>query len=347
MKSRERFLAACRNEDVDFTPVWFMRQAGRYLPDYREIRKNYSVIEVCKTPAVCEQVTLMPVSELGVDAAVMFADIMLPLEGIGVDFRIEENIGPLVAKPIQDMQDVERLAEFNAERNVPFVIQAIKRVRSKLDTTGQALVGFSGAPFTIASYLIEGLPSRDFTKTKKLMFDNSEAWRTLMSKLARLISEYLCAQIKAGADAIQLFDSWVGALSTTDYEEYVAPYVEAIFHRVGSDHPEMPKIHFGTNTHHLLKSMKKAGGDVFSIDWRIPISEARALLGSEIAIQGNLEPAVLLSRDREKFVARRIQSVLDDNDGRNGHIFNLGHGILRETPVENAKFVVDYVHKNT
>jgi uroporphyrinogen decarboxylase len=348
LEPRERFLAACRSEKVDCTPVWFMRQAGRYLPGYREVRAKYSVLEIAKTPSACELVTLMPVKELGVDAAVMFADIMLPLEGMGINFRIEENLGPMISNPITGLNDVEKLREFDPQRDVPYVLEAIKRVRAKLNETNHALVGFSGAPFTIASYLIEGQPSRDFTRTKKLMFDKPEVWDLLMSKLTDMISKYLSAQIKSGVDAIQLFDSWVGSLAKSDYEEFVAPFVERIFNHISIDHPDTPKIHFGTNTFHLLKSMKeKVGGDVYSIDWRIPIDRARGILGKETAIQGNLEPAVLLSSDREGFIAKRTQQVLDDNAGSMGHIFNLGHGILRDTPPENAKFVVDYVHKNS
>lgn len=346
MKPRDRFLAACTSEKVDFTPVWFMRQAGRYLPGYKEIRKKHSIVEIYKTPKTCEQVTLMPVKELGVDAAVIFADITLPLEGIGVDFHIEENLGPVIANPIRGKEDAERLGSFDAKRDVPFILEAISRVRSKLDQTNTALVGFSGAPFTIASYLIEGQATREFTKTKKLMFDDTEAWNILMSKLAELVGDYLCAQIKAGADAVQLFDSWVSAVTARDYEEFVAPYVRKIFRRVKSEYPDTPTIHFGTNTLHLLKSMESAGGDVFSIDWRTPISTARQILGKSKAIQGNLEPTVLLS-DRSGFIKKRTQDVLDDNGGKLGHVFNLGHGILRETPVENAKFVVKYVHKNS
>ncbi len=347
MKPKERFLAACNAEDVDFTPVWFMRQAGRYLPGYKQVRAKFTVLEIAKTPSACEEVTMMPVKELGVDAAVMFADIMLPLEGMGVAFRIEENVGPIISNPIQNMQGVEKLREFDPKLHVPYVLEAIKRIRTKLDTTGHALVGFSGAPFTIASYMIEGAPSRDFTKTKRLMFDEPETFALLMSKLGDMISKYLSAQINAGVDAVQLFDSWVGALAVGDYQEYVLPYVKQIFDYVSKEHPDTPTIHFGTNTTHLLQAMKKAGGDVFSIDWRTPISYAREVLGNGTAIQGNLEPAVLLSGDREGFIAKRTQAVLDDNAGHRGHIFNLGHGILRETPVENAKFVVDYVHRNS
>ncbi|MHB1907487.1 MAG: uroporphyrinogen decarboxylase [Nitrososphaerales archaeon] len=344
MTPKERFLAACFREQVDTTPIWFMRQAGRYLPGYREIRKTHEVLEIAKTPSLCEQVTMMPVGELGVDAAVMFADIMLPLEGMGVEFRIEENVGPIISKPIRSLEDVERLKESDPQRDVPFVLEAIRRLRVRLDETDHALVGFSGAPFTLASYMIEGMPSRDFTNTKQMMFDNKDAWTLLMSKLSNMVSKYLSSQVKAGVDAIQLFDSWVGALSKEDYGNFVRPFSKEIFDHLSKDHPGTPKIHFGTNTYHLLESMQGLG-DVFSVDWRTSISGARKLLG-KVAIQGNLEPAVLLSNNKNGFIAKRAQAVLDDNRGERGHIFNLGHGILRNTPVENAKFVVDYVHKN-
>ena len=277
----------------------------------------------------------------------MFADIMIPLEGMGVNFRIEENIGPIIPNPMRSIADIEKLRDFDAKRDVPFVLETIRRVRIKLDETNHALVGFSGAPFTIASYLIEGQPSRDFTNTKKLMFNNREAWALLMLKISDMISTYLSAQIEAGVDAVQLFDSWIGPCQTSDYQEFVIPYVERIFKHVRGTHPDTPTIHFGTNTGHLLRLMKeKRCGDVFSVDWRIGIGEARSILGDNTAIQGNMEPAVLLASDRE-FIRKRTQQVLDDNGGARGHIFNLGHGILRDTPVETAKFMVDYVHGNT
>jgi uroporphyrinogen decarboxylase len=328
---------------VDYTPVWFMRQAGRYLPGYREIRKNYGVLEAAKTPKVCRDITLMPVKELGVDAAVMFADIMLPLEGVGVKFRIEENVGPIIENPIASLEDVEKIRDFNPKEHVPYILEAIQLIRAGLDN--HALVGFAGAPFTVASYLIEGGPSREFAKTKKVMFDDRETWNLLMSKLTEMTSEYLSAQIDAGVDAVQLFDSWVGTLSPEDYEEYVSPFVMQVFGFIKKNHSSTSKIHFGTNTLHLLPLMKDNGGDVFSVDWRMPLDEAREIVGESFGIQGNLEPAVLLARDTD-FIARRAQQVLDENGGRNGHVFNLGHGILRNTPVENAKFVVDYVHNH-
>jgi uroporphyrinogen decarboxylase len=347
LKPRDRFLAACRTEEVDMTPVWFMRQAGRYLPGYMEVRKSHTIIEICKTPKICEEVTLMPVVELGVDAAVMFGDIMLPLEGIGVDFHIEENLGPVIRNPIRGREDADRLRKFSASKDVPFMLEAIARVKSRLAKQGTALLGFSGAPFTIASYMIEGQATREFTRTKKLMFDDSDTWRILMSKLTEMVSDYLCAQIESGVDAVQLFDSWIGTLTAMDYEKFVFPFVAEIFKRVKNEYPHAPTIYFGTNTFHLLNSMRKAGGDVLSIDWRTPINTARQILGKSTSVQGNLEPAVLLSNDIDGFIKERTQAVLDDNDERPGHVFNLGHGILRETPVPNAKFVVDYVHKNS
>lgn len=318
-----------------------MRQAGRYLPGYREIRKNYSVLEAARNPELCRDITLMPVKELGVDAAVMFADIMLPLDGMGVKFKIEENVGPIIENPIASLEHVDKLRDFNPKENVPYTLEAIRLVRARLDNN--ALVGFAGAPFTVASYLIEGGPSREFSKTKKIMFDNREMWRLLMTKLARMTSKYLSAQIDAGVDVVQLFDSWVGALSPEDYKEYVSPYVTEVFGFITKNHPSTPKIHFGTNTRHLLALMRDNGGDVLSVDWRFPLDEARKIVGDSFGIQGNLEPAVLLSSDSD-FIANRAQKVLDKNGGRNGHVFNLGHGILRDTPVENAKFVVEYVH---
>ncbi|MGI0079081.1 MAG: uroporphyrinogen decarboxylase [Nitrososphaerales archaeon] len=347
MSPRERFLAAARGENVDRTPVWFMRQAGRYLPEYRELHVQYSILDICKTPELSKEVTLMPVKLLGVDSAVMFADIMLPLEGMGVKFHIIENLGPVILDKVRDVTAAEKIKKFEAKRDVPYVLEGIKIVKDGLKETDTALVGFSGAPFTIASYLIEGQPSRDYSNTKNLIYNDKGAWDILMKKLSEMVSDYLAAQIEGGADAVQLFDSWVGALSVSDYVEFVVPYTRSIFSRLARDYPDVPKIHFGVNTFHLLKSMnEKAGGDVFSIDWRIPISVASEILGKHVPIQGNLEPAVLLSRDRE-FISQRTQHVLDEAKDLEGHIFNLGHGVMRETPVENAKFVVDYVHTNT
>ena len=351
LSGRERLLSAARGEEVDCTPVWFMRQAGRYLPQYREIRKRYSILEICKMPDLCKNVTLMPVKELGVDAAVMFADIMLPLEGIGIKFQIEDNLGPVISNPVTKISSAEQLKTFDAKRDVPFVLQAIKKTREQMDKESKAaaLVGFSGAPFTLASYIIEGQATRDFTKTKNLMYNDGDTWRVLMTKLSKMVSDYLSAQIESGVDAVQIFDSWVGSLSIQDYTKFVSPYTERISDTLRKDYPDTPRIHFGTNTLHLLKPMSRGikKGDVFSIDWRIPINTAKKILGSKTPIQGNLEPAVLLSNDKRGFIAERTQEVIEEAKSLAGHIFNLGHGMLRDTPVENAKFVVDYVHAHT
>jgi uroporphyrinogen decarboxylase len=347
MSPRERLLAASRGESVDCTPVWFMRQAGRYLPEYRELHVKYSVLDICKMPELCKEVTLMPVKQLGVDSAIMFADIMLPLEGMGVKFHIIENLGPVIVSKIRDISAAEELKKFEAKRDVPYVLEGIKIVKEGLKETDTALIGFSGGPFTIASYLIEGQASRDYTNTKNLMYNDKQTWLILMEKLSSMISDYLSAQIEVGVDVVQLFDSWIGVLSDSDYVEFVAPFAKQIFSRLSHDYPDVPKIHFGTNTSHLLKSMKeKVGGDVFSVDWRIPIRSASEILGKDISIQGNLEPAVLLSNEKD-FISRRVNEVLEQAEDLDGHIFNLGHGVLRETPVENAKFTVDYVHSHT
>lgn len=339
-------LAACRQEPVDQTPVWFMRQAGRYLSGYKEIRASHSIIEICKTPSICETVTVMPVKELGVDAAVMFSDIMLPLEGIGIKFEIEENIGPVIQNPLRSSEDVRSLGTFNPSQQMPFFSESIRRVKEHLQPTKQAVIGFSGAPFTLASYIVEGRPSRDFTQVKKLMYSDKVAWDALMSKLADIVFDYLAFQIGAGVDIVQIFDSWVGALSAYDYAEFVAPYTGSILDRLRSDFPDTPTIHFGTNTAHLLGEIYRiASSNVFSLDWRISISEARKILGKS-GVQGNLDPVVLLCADRD-FISKRVQRVIDDNQGEKGHIFNLGHGILKDTPVENARYVVNYVHENT
>ena len=349
MTPRERFLAACNRESVDATPVWFMRQAGRYLREYKEIKGNRPVLEICKIPEICEKITILPLTELDVDAAVMFADIMLPLEGMGVQLHIEEDVGPIIHNKIERLSDAEVLKEFLAKEHIPYVLETIKRVKERLKESKKALIGFSGAPFTLASYMIEGRPSRDFVSTKKMMYGDKETWKLLMTKLSTMVSDYLASQIESGVDSVQLFDSWVGTLSARDYLEYVAPYTNVIFKRLRSEYGSTPTIHFGTGTSHLLRTMKdKVGGDVFSVDWRIPLRQALQILGRDNAIQGNLEPSVLTVDPRMRdFIASRVSEILEEGRDAEGHIFNLGHGVLRETPVENAKYVVNYVHENS
>ena len=319
-----------------------MRQAGRFLPGYRKIREKYEVLKICKDPELCAKVTTMPVESLGVDAAIMFADIMLPLEGMGVNFRIENGVGPIIKKPIIDTRSAEGLAELSPASDVPYVLEAISITKKMLDGR-TPLIGFCGAPFTIASYLIEGRPSRDFTRVKTIMYRDRKTWELLMGRLADSMGEYLQAQIDAGVDAIQVFDSWVGCLSPQDYHNYVLPYSQRIFKKL--EKSGVPRIHFGTGTGNFLEEMKKAGGDVFGVDWRIPIDTAWQRLGYDVAIQGNLDPAAVLADSRllESFAAEILKRV----GGRQGHIFNLGHGMLSEASAETVAELVRFVHEST
>lgn len=338
----DRFIRACRRQEVDATPVWFMRQAGRLLPEYRKIREKHEVLAICKDPELCAKVTAMPVEVLGVDAAIMFADIMLPLEGMGVKLKIEEGIGPVIKEPITDHRSAAALEELDAATDVPFVFDAIRLVKKMLDGR-TPLIGFSGAPFTIASYLIEGRPSRDFAKVKSLMYRDPKTWHLLMGTLADSMSAYLRAQIDAGVDAVQLFDSWVGCLSPQDYRNYVLPYSQRIFKNLAS--LGVPRIHFGTGTSNFLEETKQAGGDVFGVDWRIPIDTAWRRLGSDVAVQGNLDPAAMLADIEvlKSFAADVLLRV----KGRPGHIFNLGHGMLPDASAKTVAELVKFVHEST
>ncbi len=338
----DRFLKACKRFPVDATPVWFMRQAGRYLPEYRKIREDHDVIAISKSPELASEVSSLPVKVLGVDAAIMFADIMLPLEGMGVKFEIKEGLGPVIQEPMRTVRDVEALRELHPDADVEFVLEAIKLTKEKLSGLAP-LIGFSGAPFTLASYLIEGHATRDFVNTKALMYQEPETWRMLMEKLATAMTDYLKAQVHAGVDAVQLFDSWVGCLGPQDYRQYVLPYSQRIFKDL--ERAGVPRIHFGTGTATLLEEMREAGGDVFSVDWRIPIDEAWRRLGHDVSIQGNLDPASLLGD--LTLVKNQASDILTRVGGRPGHIFNLGHGMLQDAPVDNVKQLVTYVHNQT
>lgn len=336
----DRLVKACRRQPVDATPIWFMRQAGRFLPQYRKIREKHDVIAICKNPDLCAEVTKLPVDALGVDAAIMFADIMLPLEGMGINFEVKEGLGPVIKEPITDLESVKSLHELEPKESVPFVIEAISKTRKTLNVP---LIGFCGAPFTLASYLIEGKPTRDFTNTKALMYRDRETWHALMNRLATAMVGYLKAQVQAGVDVVQLFDSWAGCLSPQDYHHYVLPYSQQIFKELEGTH--VPRIHFGTGTSNLLEEMKQAGGDVFSVDWRIPIDVAWERLGYDVGIQGNLDPAVLLGN--MELVKSQAAQILAKVGGRAGHIFNLGHGMLPETSPENVRQLVEFVHEST
>lgn len=338
----DRFLRACRREPVDATPVWFMRQAGRYMAEYRAIRAKYTLLEICKNPELATQVTLQPVHALGVDAAILFADILLPLEPMGAPFQFAAGEGPIVESPIRTAQDVERLRVFEIEEGLGYVLGALRLIRRELDGK-TPLIGFAGAPFTLASYLIEGGKSSQYALTKRLMYQEPRTWHALMHKLSEVVRRYLLAQIAAGAQAVQLFDSWVGSLSPTDYAAFVQPHVRQILANLPVN--EVPVIHFGTGTATLLELQRDAGGTVIGVDWRTPIDSAIDRLGPRVAVQGNLDP-LLLDAPRE-LLSQRIDELLLAVGGRDGHIFNLGHGILPETSVSAAKFVVDTVHQRT
>jgi uroporphyrinogen decarboxylase len=335
----DRFLRACRREPVDRTPIWLMRQAGRYMPEYRALRQRHDMLTMCRTPELTVEVTLQPLRRFDLDAAILFSDIMIPLQGMGVDFEIRESIGPVVANPVRDATGAARLRVIEPEQAVPFVIESVRQLRQELRDR-VPLIGFAGAPFTLASYIVEGHPSRELLHTKELMYCDPAAWHTLMDRLAESISAYLLAQIRAGAQAVQLFDSWVGALSPRDYYQFVLPYSKRIFASIKPT--GVPAIHFGTGTATLLELMKQAGGDVIGIDWRVPIDQAFKRLG-DVAIQGNLDPAVMLTTP--EIVEKQAREILSWADGRPGHIFNLGHGILPGTPLENVTRLIDTVHK--
>ncbi|MCZ6530802.1 MAG: uroporphyrinogen decarboxylase [Chloroflexi bacterium] len=338
----ERFLRACRRLPVDQTPVWFMRQAGRYMAEYRELRQKYSLLEICRQPELAAQVTLQPIEHLGVDAAILFADILLPLIPMGAELEFVAGRGPVIANPVRSKADINKLRPVDVRTQLDYVMEALRIVRPALPG-GVALIGFAGAPFTVGSYLIEGGPSRKFERTKSLMYADPQSWHALMERLAEIVSDYLVAQIEAGAQAVQIFDSWVGALSPADYVEYVQPYSEVIFKRIRQT--GAPAIHFGTGTSTLLPLMFEAGGEVIGVDWRIPLDRAWELLGAEAGLQGNLDPTALLGP--RTVLKRQVERVLREAGGRPGHIFNLGHGVLPSTPIENVKWVVELVQSST
>jgi uroporphyrinogen decarboxylase len=333
---RGTFLEAARRRPVDVTPVWLMRQAGRSLPEYRKLRERWSLVEIVAQPELCAEVTLQPVRRLGVDAAVMFADIMLPLRGMGVEFELVENVGPVIAQPIGSAADVGRLRVPEGDEAAPQVIAAVRHVVAESPVP---VICFSGAPFTLASYLIEGAPTRDFTKVKAFMYNEPLAFDVLMEKLATTMSRYLKAQVAAGASAVQLFDSWVGALALEDYETRVVQHTRAIFDALAP--LEVPRIHFGTNTATLLEAIARSGPDIVSLDWRIPLDEGWRRAGLDRGLQGNLDPAVLLGP--AELVRERTRDVLRQAGGRAGHIFNLGHGVLPDTPLANLQLLVETV----
>ena len=335
-----RFLRACRRQTVDVTPVWFMRQAGRYMPEYRAIRSKHTLLDICSQPELATEVTLQPVNKLNVDAAILFSDLLLPLAPMGLPFDFIKGEGPSIHEPIRSVEDVHRLQQFEPREALSHVLATIGLVRHELD--GELpLIGFAGAPFTLASYAIEGGPSNNYGKTKAFMYREPTAWHQLCSLFASTISDYLESQVEAGVQAVQLFDSWVGALSPRDYRDFALPHTKKILTAVGK--LDVPVIHFGTGTATLLETMTEAGGTVLGVDWRIPLDEAWARIGHDKAIQGNLDPTLLLGPiDR---MLEAADEILDQAGGRPGHIFNLGHGILPETPVEHVQELARFVHQ--
>lgn len=337
--TNNRFLRACRRESVDQTPVWFMRQAGRYMPEYQRIRAKYSILDICKSPEIAAQVTLQPIERFSLDAAIIFADILLPLVPMGLDLVFKENEGPVIRNPVRHEDDVNRLRIVDGEV-FDFSREAISLALKQLDER-VPLIGFAGAPFTLASYAIEGGGSRSYIKTKRFMFSQPNDWHALLNKFSQVVTDYLLVQIHAGAQAIQIFDSWVGCLSPSDYEVYALPYVKNIIDRLK---PEgVPVIYFGTGTSTLLTLMQKAGSDVIGLDWHVHLDEAWKRLGFNVAIQGNLDPVVLFGPVIE--IERKIKDIMARAGNRSGHIFNLGHGILPQTPVEHVEAAIEFVHK--
>ena len=333
------FLKACRREAAPYTPVWLMRQAGRYLPEYRRVRDRFSFLELCENSDAAAQVTVDTVRRLGVDAAIIFADILLPLVPMGLGLRYEKGDGPRIERTIRSMEDVDRVHPVSVEESLGFVAQTVRLVRKELD--GEVpVIGFAGAPFTVASYAIEGGGSRNYVATKSLMYRRPDVWDRFMRLVSTTTAQYLNMQIEAGAHAVQIFDSWVGCLSPQDYRRFVAPYSREV---IAALRPGIPVIHFGTMTGSLLPDMRDAGGDVIGLDWRVELDETWERLGYGVGVQGNLDPVVLFSNAEQ--VRKSARDILRRAGGRPGHIFNLGHGILPETPVENVLALVDAVHE--
>jgi len=330
---------ALRRERVERTPIWFMRQAGRCLADYRALRERYDILEIARTPELCAQVTTMPVERLGVDAAVLYADIMLPLDGMGVPFHIQPDLGPIVERPVRTLSDVTSLRVIDAAEATPYLFEAIRGLRRDLDPE-TALVGFCGAPFTLASYLVEGRPSREHARAKAMMLGAPEMWARLMDTLVDVLARYLRAQVDAGVDVVQVFDSWAGALSPSDYERCVLPWSRRLFAMVNG----VPRIHFATGNPALLGLLASVDCEAVSVDWRLPLDEAWARIGDR-AIQGNLDPAACLAP--WDVVAERVADVLARAGDRPGHVFNLGHGVLPETDADTLARIVALVHERS
>ncbi|MGE5301328.1 MAG: uroporphyrinogen decarboxylase [Acidobacteriota bacterium] len=336
----DTFLKACRGEKVDYTPVWLMRQAGRYLKEYQEVRAKVDFLTLCKTPELATKVTLQPVDILGVDAAILFSDILIPVEAMGMHLEFSDKKGPILGEPVRNKSGVDKLLIPDTEDSMPFVLETIRMLRREL-AEKVPLIGFSGAPYTLATYIIEGGSSKNFVNTKKMMYQNPGLFQGLMEKITATVIDYLSAQIRAGAQAVQIFDSWGGNLSPFDYESAVFPHVKKAIKALKKF--DVPVIFFVNDCAGLLDLVKKAGADVIGIDWRVDIYKAVKTLGKKVTVQGNLDPCVLFGT--QEHIEERVQDILNKAETARGHIFNLGHGILPETPTENAIAMVEAVHR--
>lgn len=339
MAYNDTFLRACRKEQVDYTPVWYMRQAGRYDPEYRKIKEKFSLLEICKQPELAAEVTLMPVRKLGVDAAILYSDIMNPVASLGIHFDIVKNIGPVIENPIRSVRDVEALKPINVEEDLCHIIETIRILDRELTVP---LITFAGAPFTIASYIIEGRPSKNYLRTKELMYGQPTVWFQLMDKLTEMIIVYLKSHIAAGAKAVQVFDSWVGALSPTDYKQFVYPSIERIFRSLEEE--KAATIYFpGVSSGELLPVLTDLKADVIGLDWRVSIQEGRKRLGGKFTVQGNLDPTILMAP--QEVIHSYAKDIIDQGLEQPGHIFNLGHGLFPEASIEKLQLLTEYIHK--
>jgi uroporphyrinogen decarboxylase len=341
MPRQDRFLRACRRQDVDCTPVWIMRQAGRYLKEYQDIRKAHTFLDMCKTPELAVEVTLQPIRRFELDAAIIFSDILLPLEAMGIGLEFSEGEGPVLLNPLRTKEDVKKMKSIDPEKDLGYVLQALELTRNELRGI-VPLIGFAGAPFTLASYAIEGGGSKNYLNTKAMMYSEPATFHLLMKKLTDMVISYLNAQIRHGAQAVQVFDSWVGTLSVTDYREFVAPHMKRLFAALD---PAAPNIHFALGASHMLELVSSAGGDVIGTDWRTPLDEAWKTIGHEKAIQGNLDPALLFGS--QEHLAAGTADILERAANRDGHVFNLGHGVFPGTPVDSVSLLIDLVHSRS